>query len=418
MKNADYYLENMPLAFCAIRVMTDETGEPVDFEFLYSNKAHAEMTGCTQEELIGTHFTEVFPDAMENWPSYYYDTAYHGKTHVLEEYCREIDKHLLIYMFPLEEGCCGCVVEDITLNRKSEQKLLREREKKKFLSAATTDLLFEFDIETKTLNFGESGSIYDGKRVIEHCPEGLVEKGLVKEKDVEILRWAYEEIKKGKRGLSFNIQACLDGGDEYSWYTVSCLEFTEQYAGNMHVIGYLQNVEAIIQEHNILRKNAMYDPLLNLYNVKTGRALVENALQKSTDGDVNVMFLIDIDDFKLINDTYGHQKGDMALKNVAQIVKSVFRKDDIVYRMGGDEIIAFLKNVSNPEQAVERIMGALFQMMGQARIGRIGIRYSAGVFMSSKKHTYSLFYRMADRALYEAKRAGKNRYHVIRELQE
>ena len=56
MRSADYYLENMPLAFCAIRVLTDEAGEPVDFEFLYSNKAHAEMTGYTPEELIGKYF--------------------------------------------------------------------------------------------------------------------------------------------------------------------------------------------------------------------------------------------------------------------------------------------------------------------------------------------------------------------------
>ena len=416
MKNADYYLENMPLAFCAIRVMTDETGEPVDFEFLYSNKAHAEMTGYTPEELIGKYFTEVFPGAQENWPSFYYDAAYHEKTHILEEYCREIDRHLLIYMFPLEEGCCGCVVEDITLNRKTEQSLIQRRGRNRFLSGATTDILFEFDIETKKLNFGDIIGIYDEKRVIEHCPEGLVEKGLVKEKDIEILRWAYEEIKKGKRGLSFNIQACLNGGDEYSWYTVSCLEYTEQHAGNMRVIGYLQNVEKLIKEQNILRKNAMYDSLMNIYNVKTGQTLVENALRSSTAGEVNIMFLIDLDDFKHVNDTYGHQQGDAALQSVAQTVKEVFRKDDIVYRMGGDEIIAFLRSVTYPEQTVDRTMHVLFRMLEDSEAGRIGVRCSVGVFMSSREHTYSLFYRMADRALYEAKHAGKNRYHVIRDL--
>ena len=252
--------------------------------------------------------------------------------------------------------------------------------------------------------------------MIEHCPEGLVEKGLVKEKDIEILRWAYEEIKKGKRGLSFNIQACLNGGDEYSWYTVSCLEYTEQHAGNMRVIGYLQNVEKLIKEQNILRKNAMYDSLMNIYNVKTGQTLVENALRSSTAGEVNIMFLIDLDDFKHVNDTYGHQQGDAALQSVAQTVKEVFRKDDIVYRMGGDEIIAFLRSVTYPEQTVDRTMHVLFRMLEDSEAGRIGVRCSVGVFMSSREHTYSLFYRMADRALYEAKHAGKNRYHVIRDL--
>lgn len=418
MRSADYYLENMPLAFCAIKVLTDVTGEPVDFEFLYSNKTHAEMIGYRQETIIGKHFKEVFPDAMENWPAYYYDTAFHEKTHILEEYCVEIDRHLLIYMFPLEKGCCGCVIEDVTMNRRMEQCLLEEQEKKGFLSGATTDILFEYDIQNRTLNFGDSIGVHESKRLIEHCPEGLMQKGLVKEKDMEIVSWAYEEIKKGKKGLCFDIQVCLGEKGEYSWYTVSCLEHAENSEGNMRIIGYLQNAEENIRKQSILQKNAMYDPLLNIYNVKTGQIMVEKALRSGAEGGVSIMFLIDLDDFKHVNDTYGHQKGDDVLKSFAQIVRSTFRRDDIVYRMGGDEIIGFLGNVTQPEQTVERIMSSLFDAMEKKSAECMGIRCSVGVFVSDKKHTYSLFYRMADRALYEAKNAGKNRYHVIRELQQ
>ena len=183
----------------------------------------------------------------------------------------------------------------------------------------------------------------------------------------------------------------------------------------MRVVGYLRNIEQLIRTQAALKKEAMYDPLVPLYNVKTGREMVTAALKEMGENESGIMFLIDIDNFKRINDTYGHQKGDEALKQFAEILKRVFRRSDIVYRMGGDEFIGFAVHVSQPDKAVDRIMERLYSWLDEAEKDGFALHCSVGVFVGSRKSSYSDFYRMADQALYAAKRAGKNKYRVIRE---
>ena len=137
--------------------------------------------------------------------------------------------------------------------------------------------------------------------------------------------------------------------------------------------------------------------------------------ERMGEDEFSIMFLIDIDNFKRINDTRGHQAGDEYLKRFASILKHVFRKSDIVYRMGGDEFIGFAESISMPELAVERIMTRLYQQLEQAEKEGFGMQCSAGIFIGSRRNSYSDFYAMADRALYAAKRTGKNKYPVISE---
>ena len=245
--------------------------------------------------------------------------------------------------------------------------------------------------------------------------EGLVRNGIIKERDRARIEDAFRELKKGKKAVEFNIQARLEGNDRYCWYTVSSSSYVEQQTGHMRVVGYLRNIEQLVRTQAALKKEAMYDPLVNLYNVKTGREMVTEALKEMGENECGILFLIDIDDFKKINDTYGHQKGDEVLKQFADILKRVFRRSDIVYRMGGDEFIGFAVHVTQPDQAVDRIMERLYSCLAETEKAGFALRCSAGVFVGSGRSSYSDFYRMADQALYAAKRAGKNKYRVLRE---
>ena len=251
---------------------------------------------------------------------------------------------------------------------------------------------------------------------MEGCPEGLVRKGLIREQYLSVIEEAYQELKEGRKAVEFNLQARLDADGSERWYTVSCSRYTERYTGHIRIVGYLRNVEQIVRVQDALKKEAMYDPLVELYNVKAGKEMVTEELDRAEDGEINMMFLMDLDDFKQINDTYGHQTGDEFLKRFARILSSSFRKSDILYRMGGDEFIGFAPNVAKPDHAVEKIMERLYGRIKSEGEKGYRLQCSVGIFVSSRKRSYSYFYKMADRALYEAKRSGKNNYKIIREL--
>lgn len=102
------------LAYCIIKVILDESGKPCDWEFVYLNEALAKIEGLPKEELLGRRFFEIFPNADKKWFKYYYPAAYEDQSFIFDDVSEEIGSALRIRCFPIEQGYCGCVIEDIT----------------------------------------------------------------------------------------------------------------------------------------------------------------------------------------------------------------------------------------------------------------------------------------------------------------
>ena len=127
---------------------------------------------------------------------------------------------------------------------------------------------------------------------------------------------------------------------------------------------------------------------------------------------IHGLILIDVDDFKSINDTRGHLFGDSVLTAAAGRLKSLFRSTDILGRIGGDEFMVFLKNVSDKLQleAQARTILEAFRISGDSENG-ITCSIGAALYSEDGKTVDELF-KHADIALYRSKRIGKNRYSV------
>lgn len=139
---------------------------------------------------------------------------------------------------------------------------------------------------------------------------------------------------------------------------------------------------------------------------------------KSIDNITNcAVLMIDIDDFKNINDTCGHDVGDKVLQGVAKVMSKVLRENDLVCRLGGDEFAIFLNGVSDRENAVEICQRIIAEVdkLDTITEGKAPVHISVGaklVDMSSESLGYTEVYTAADEALYVAKREGKNRYII------
>ena len=165
-----------------------------------------------------------------------------------------------------------------------------------------------------------------------------------------------------------------------------------------------------------LRQLAFHDPLTLLANRTLFKDRVQHALSlaQRTHAPVAVLFL-DLDNFKTINDSLGHDAGDRLLQAVAQRIVKMTRVSDTVARLGGDEFAVLLERVGQPSEA-ERVAESLIETLGVPfTLSGMEARVSASIgvaFAVSAAGTESLLAN-ADIAMYHAKAAGKNRYAVF-----
>ncbi|MEN6338693.1 MAG: diguanylate cyclase, partial [Clostridiaceae bacterium] len=161
---------------------------------------------------------------------------------------------------------------------------------------------------------------------------------------------------------------------------------------------------------------AFRDGLSGLLNRTAARAAIEEALRFGGEEPV-ALFMLDIDNFKRVNDSMGHQQGDQALVRIGEILRGVFRATDVIARIGGDEFFVFLTGPSLGE-LVEPKAAALCDALSFSYSNgsaSVPISVSVGVVTArSNQVDYDSLYREADLALYEAKNAGKDRYCIRR----
>ncbi len=157
-----------------------------------------------------------------------------------------------------------------------------------------------------------------------------------------------------------------------------------------------------------LEINIITDKLTNLYNRPFFDKQYEYLISKYERNKIPFsMIIIDIDNFKKINDTYGHKKGDWALKEIGKIIKDSIRKTDLAFRYGGEEIVVLLPDTPLKEAKfiADRIRIKISETI---KINDNPITISAGVGEYNGENMQE-FFKKVDKALYLAKKTGKNR---------
>ena len=159
-----------------------------------------------------------------------------------------------------------------------------------------------------------------------------------------------------------------------------------------------------------LRRERDVDSLTSILNRRGFEERVSAYLRRSGQGAASLV-LCDVDKFKSINDTHGHDVGDAVLREVGRVLRKSSRKGDIVGRLGGEEFAAFLPD-TNPQEAyecAERLRIAIEKSRFAVLEGAGRLTASFGVGTLKSKDSWSSLYKRVDARLYEAKRTGRNR---------
>lgn len=203
------------------------------------------------------------------------------------------------------------------------------------------------------------------------------------------------------------------GNDTYHWTKMVVRIFKDVSTGDIFVYGYAYDVDKEMLEKQELEYRAQTDSLTKLLN----RATAENLITEEIKSGNGALFLMDIDDFKDINDCMGHSVGDSVLIRTAARLSEFFGRRNIVGRLGGDEFIAYLKNESDIEK-IFKASDLLIEILCAPpdnpeepaitiSLGVAPVKDSAASFLD--------IYSQADSALYEVKYSGKRSFKVYGE---
>ncbi|MEG1801377.1 MAG: diguanylate cyclase, partial [Oscillospiraceae bacterium] len=174
---------------------------------------------------------------------------------------------------------------------------------------------------------------------------------------------------------------------------------------------YIKNFDKEKKRQLELQRMAECDSLTGFYNKETTCKLINEYLMDTNKADNATMFMIDVDNFKEINDHLSHPFGDVVLCELADKLRCIFRKGDILGRIGGDEFIAFIKDDASVETAVSKAeeISKAFQMKYKGSKAEYAISSSIGIAIAPKDgKNFEELYKHTDVALYRVKNAGKN----------
>lgn len=165
------------------------------------------------------------------------------------------------------------------------------------------------------------------------------------------------------------------------------------------------------ERYRALRTLVMRDGLTGLYNHS---AIKEDLIAKMSTASRSVtavsVAMIDLDNFKMVNDTYGHQVGDQVLRTLSHLLKQRLRKSDVVGRYGGEEFIVIFPNTTADiaKTVLDKVRVAFHQIHHLSEQGEFCVGFSAGIADSRQTTSPDDLLSIADAALYRAKHSGKN----------
>lgn len=287
----------------------------------------------------------------------------------------------------------------------------------------TKDIPFAVDVERQRITiYGyptKTGRKTYSLKQIE--PEYLLMRKCIREEDVQAYTELYNSIMENKTCEPAVVYA--QRGPQEGWVRITIVAGVEKSA---KIIGVLEDYNEYMQKQteieqyldNIrkIQRKSQVDFLTGLYNREAIVREVDSAMEAyDTNQGLNAFFILDLDQFKQINDILGHSMGDTVLKETAHILLGHVRKEDIVGRLGGDEFVLFFRNMNKAESVIHKAkeinqaLNRIYEKDG--KIVRSSVSIGIAIATDKTATFYSL-YEKADKALYWVKENARDGYQV------
>ncbi|MCC0720600.1 sensor domain-containing diguanylate cyclase [Clostridioides sp. ZZV14-6105] len=394
------------------------------YSFFYVNEGLPKILGYTYDEFmemsggsaVGAVYPPDLPKALEDCERCFAK----GSTYSSEYRIRKKDGTL---MWVLDSGMkslnsdgivkINSIITDITQLKNIESELKLERERYRIALQNITDIMFEYDIENDNFVRYQRVEI-DRKIELENFETRNYSNILKDGKSIHL-----DDIGKLLEVLRGNLRETIEIRkleslikDEWRWIRVQCSVIYDGDHNPIKTIGVLKDITEDKSKLEKLIAQTQRDPLTQLYNQKASENFIDEHLSNTKQKNSEALMVIDIDDFKTVNDTFGHLEGNEVLVAVSKILMQNADDKDIVARIGGDEFMIFMKSLSN--NSVIKSINDILTDVSEVKVkNNHQITLSIGIaFATDSSKSYKNLFSKADEALYLAKASGKNCYRI------
>lgn len=289
------------------------------------------------------------------------------------------------------------------------RRLGREQQRYLLLEQFSDTVLFDYNVKNDTIRFTPNArELFCVGDLAQKEFARRLEAGYIHEKDRAAVKTLLQGAAQEQEG-QVRVRLLQPGGERYLWCLVQA-RYVYEKGELVAVAGKVTDIDAQKRQEERLVHISETDGLTGLHNRMAAQESIMRRLRTDPAG---ILFMLDVDDFKKINDTRGHDSGDHALQYVARCMKKVFRTGDVLGRLGGDELVAYMSGTGNAglaRQKVEQLLALL--QKGAGDVPPMSVSVGIARFPADGGE-YEALYRAADQAMYKAKGQGKSGYRFF-----
>ncbi|MCI9274406.1 MAG: diguanylate cyclase [Clostridiales bacterium] len=311
-----------------------------------------------------------------------------------------------------------CIVVDITNIKKTQEDLRTSLERHRIVMDQTNDILFEWDLLNNRLSFSRN---WEKKFGYSPAKDSLGSEIPSDENIIPEDRPAFlclmRAVLNGTEYTQQELRIRQADGSAL-WCRVRITTQFDQGNQPIKAVGVIVDIDQEKKQSQKLLAKAERDALTKLYNKGATQNLIKGYLSACNTEEISALMIIDVDNFKQVNDSQGHLFGDTVLTQIATRIQKLFRTIDVIGRVGGDEFMVFLKEISGEqvaEQKAEQVIKAFQEIPDEQDQRHNPLSCSIGIALYPHHgRSFQELYHKADHALYQAKKQGKNqfvRYH-------
>ena len=308
---------------------------------------------------------------------------------------------------------CNCILTDITQIKQAQEEQRLAMERYRIIQDQTNDITFEADIETQTVGYSPNWEKKFGypplsRQIVAQLPTA---SHLFPE-DIPPMMELMRAIASGEPYREMELRIANAAG-RYLWCRVRVTTQFNDAGRPVRAVGVLLDIDAEKRRTQELTDQVRQDGLTGLCTKSAAGEIIRRSLGLRDPSDRFALLIIDLDNFKQVNDTRGHMFGDAVLAQAAARLKALFRAGDVVARFGGDEFLVFLQYGGNGAFLRNKAANVVqaFHSVFPEELQDLRLTCSVGVARCPEDGTdFQTLFQHGDRALYQAKQRGKDQY--------